>query len=233
MLWTLRALLHPESLPQNVICSELFVIARRDEFAEIETRVLAPLRREFSLPSDELSKSENASREYSRPVLKLIEGSATRQSSVLAGASVATGDFVLVHDAARPLISPQLCAQVVAAALECGAAIAAEAARDTVKIARQTSPHDARVLAPQIEKTITRDKVFLAQTPQVFRRELLLRALQTAQRDDFSGTDCASLVERLEDAPPIALISDGSFNLKVTRREDFAVSEFFLSAKHA
>ena len=151
---------------------------------------------------------------------------------MLAGASAATGDFLLVHDAARPLLSPELCAQVVAAALETGAAIAAETARDTVKIARQTSQDDARVLAaPTIQKTIARDTVFLAQTPQVFRRELLLRALQSAARDDYEGTDCASLVERLEDAPRVALIGDGSFNLKVTRREDFAVAEVFLSAK--
>lgn len=204
------------------------MVARRDEFAEIEARVLAPLRRELSLSPDENAPRENVSREYSRPILRLVEGGATRQSSVLNGVVAACGDFVLVHDAARPLLVPQLCAQVVAAALECGAAIAAEAVRDTVKIARQTPQNDARVLAPQIEKTIARDTVFLAQTPQVFRRELLLRALQSAQRDDFSGTDCASLVERLEDAPPVALISDGSFNLKVTRREDFAVAEVFL-----
>ena len=207
------------------------MIARREEWAEIEARVLAPLRRELSLSFDKLLNNENAPREYSRPILKLVEGGATRQSSVTNGALAASGDFLLIHDAARPLLAPQLCARVVEAAQKCGAAIAAEAAHDTVKIARATLQNDARVLAPTIEKTIARDTVFLAQTPQVFRRELLRRALQSAARDSFAGTDCASLVERLDDAPPIALVCDGSFNLKVTRREDFAVAEVFLGAR--
>lgn len=232
--WTLRALLCRESLPQNVVCREVFIVARREEWQEIEARVLAPLRNELSLLRDkvargEVSRDEVARGEYSQPILRLVEGGASRQSSVLSGVLAAAGDLVCVHDAARPLMQPSLCAKVIEAARECGAAIAAEAARDTVKIACADSLNDSRVLAmPFIQKTLERSTVFLAQTPQVFRREVLLRALQDAARDNFEGTDCASLVERLEDAPRVSLICDGSFNLKVTRREDFAIAELFL-----
>lgn len=143
--------------------------------------------------------------------LRLATGGATRQDSVRAAVELCNGELVAVHDAARPLATAQLLENVARAALACGAAIPATPACDTVK---QVTERDGQMV---IEATLERSRVWMAQTPQVFKREILWAALQQAERENFAGTDCASLVERLQG---VAVVPADPENFKVTYAVD-------------
>jgi 2-C-methyl-D-erythritol 4-phosphate cytidylyltransferase len=205
LLWhTLRALLHPESLPQNASSCELIIASKPEEWPLVQSVVNAL----------------NVSAEYSNPLIRLVEGGATRQDSVHAAVNVARGDYVLVHDAARPLLSPDVMRRTVEAATQNGAAIAALPVPDTVK----------RVSGHNISETLPREEIWLAQTPQVFRRAILAEALEWAKGEGFAGTDCSSLVEHLrqtkrvlacgEEVPSVAIVHGDAQNFKVTYAAD-------------
>ncbi len=142
-------------------------------------------------------------------------GGSERQDSVRAGLeSLPAGvTLVVIHDAARPLVRPAMVSRVIAEAREFGAAILAAPARDTIKRVR-----DGRIL-----ETPDRRECFAAQTPQVFRTELLREALAKAAADGFRGTDDAQLVERLGVA--VRVVPGGPENLKITDPEDLCVAE--------
>ena len=145
-------------------------------------------------------------------------GGSERQDSVRAGLeSLPAGvTLVVIHDAARPLVRPAMVSRVIAEAREFGAAILAAPARDTIK----------RVRDGQILETPDRRECFAAQTPQVFRTELLREALAKAAADGFRGTDDAELVERLGVA--VRIVPGGPENLKITDPEDLSVAEAWL-----
>jgi 2-C-methyl-D-erythritol 4-phosphate cytidylyltransferase len=206
--WTLHALLSPAALPAGCSCEEVLVAARAEEFGAVE-EVFATLC-DTEIP------------------LRVVEGGATRQQSVAALARAARGDLLAVHDAARPLISPHVLRQVLAQAQQAGAAIAATRATDTVKLAVDVV--DGAERPPFCVETLDRASIWLAQTPQVFRREILLEALAEAERDGFDGTDCASLVERLlgEDTLvrfPVRLVEGEARNFKITFAADLERAE--------
>jgi 2-C-methyl-D-erythritol 4-phosphate cytidylyltransferase len=141
-----------------------------------------------------------------------VEGGATRQASVataLAASPAAAGDLVAVHDGARAAIDPEDVRAVVAAAASAGGAVLGRGVTDTIK-----EVADGRVAA-----TVERARLFRAETPQVFRRRDLERALARAARDRFVGTDESSLVERLGDVAIVALAAR-SPNPKLTVTED-------------
>jgi 2-C-methyl-D-erythritol 4-phosphate cytidylyltransferase len=144
-----------------------------------------------------------------------VAGGAQRQDSVSAGLAALPSDIALVavHDAARPLVRPEDVARVVVAARSAGAAILAVPARDTIK----------RVRAARIVETPPRDECWAAQTPQVFRVELLREALAKAAAERRIGTDCAQLVEALGVQVQVVLGDPG--NLKLTGPEDLAPIE--------
>jgi len=121
---------------------------------------------------------------------RVVAGGEERQQSVAAAlGEIGPGcDLVVVHDGARPFVKPELIDRCIEAAAEHGAAIAAIPATDTVKEAGA----DRRVTA-----TFDRSRIWLVQTPQAFRRELLARAHEAASRAGLRGTDDASLVENL------------------------------------
>lgn len=154
-------------------------------------------------------------------------GGATRHESVLNGLVALTElgandrDWVLVHDAARPGVTPALIRQLVDAVRDddVGGIIALPLA-DTLKRAAQDP-----VLA-RIGQTEPRDGLWLAQTPQMFRIGLLRDALEQAQREGFAVTDEASALERLGHQP--RLIAGTMRNFKVTYPEDFAMAEAIL-----
>ena len=203
--WTLRALSSPQAMPDNCRLIEILVAARREEFALIESV--------FELLQTPLEPQSTLAAEIS---LRLIEGGAHRQASVQNAVRVATGNLVAVHDAARPLVSPALVARVIAAAQESGAAIAALPVADTVKIAHENALPTS---VSTIEQTFDRNRIWLAQTPQVFARKVLWEALQHAERDNFIGTDCASLVEHHAEVA-VSLIEGETTNFKVTFATD-------------
>ena len=139
----------------------------------------------------------------------LIEGGATRQDSVLNAVRAARSDWVLVHDAARPCVSRAIIEATLGAATAMGAAIAALPVSDTVK---RAAPDGT------IAQTLNRDEIWLAQTPQVFRREPFLAALESARNDNWQGTDCASIMERA--GHKVMLVTGEANNLKVTYAHD-------------
>ena len=159
--------------------------------------------------------------------LVLVNGGVTRAASVQNCVESSRGDYVLVHDAARPCLSGEVTQRVVAQALESGAAIAALSADDTVK----------RVQNEIIEETLERSTIYLAQTPQVFRRDWLHNALRDAQESGFLGTDCASYVERwlLKDSTSstrcgVRIVRGDTRNLKVTYADDLERAAGFLAS---
>lgn len=147
---------------------------------------------------------------------RIVAGGASRQASVAAGVRALGADasFVVIHDAARPFVTTGLIRRVLAAAELSGAAIAALPVVDTLK---RRLP-DGRGLA-----TVEREGLWAAQTPQVFRRDLIVEAYARAAADGFLGTDDASLVERL--GYPVTLVEGDPSNLKITRAGDLRVAE--------
>src|SRR5262252_4573571 len=123
--------------------------------------------------------------------LRVVAGGARRQDSVAAAFRLVSdrADVVVIHDAARPFATSGLIARTIAAAAESGAALAALEARDTVKAVRLAQAEEAERF---VRQTLDRRSIFLAQTPQAFRREVLRDAL--ALQDD--ATDEAALAER-------------------------------------
>ena len=149
----------------------------------------------------------------------VVAGGAERQYSVANGMKhlAASSDIVLVHDAARPLVSRETIEAIISAAREKGAAIAAVRAKNTIKV---VDPEG------RVEATPPREQLWEVQTPQGFRRELLLAAYERAAADGFLGTDDASLVERL--GVPVRIVRGEYSNIKVTTPEDMVVAEAIL-----
>ncbi len=159
----------------------------------------------------------------SKPV-RFVEGGESRQQSVenaLASLALDT-DLVAVHDAVRPFIDSELVEKVIAEAAHTGAAIVGIVPVDTVK----------RVHKNKIRATLPREHLVLAQTPQVFRFDLIRRAFEMARQDNFFGTDEASLIERLEQVE-VSVVQGSDRNLKITKPTDMELARLFLSEETA
>ncbi|MFM1872527.1 MAG: hypothetical protein RL398_1949 [Planctomycetota bacterium] len=146
-------------------------------------------------------------------------GGATRQESMQNGLAAAGDDvdLILVHDAARALLPVDATRECVAAAAATGAALLAMPVPDTLK----------RVVDGKVQGTVDRAGIWAAQTPQVIRRDLLLRATAFAAEHGFTGTDDVSLVERLGE--PVAVVRGSATNLKITLPEDLPLAERILA----
>lgn len=151
--------------------------------------------------------------------LEIVTGGAERADSVKnALARVRSDvDFVAVHDAARPLIVKEWIDNIFKAAAQHDAAILATPVTSTLKRA------DAN---QTIESTVSRTNLWAAQTPQVFRRQLLLDAY--AKQGNLQPTDEAQLVEQL--GHPIKIVPGSALNMKITTPEDFRIAEHLLDA---
>jgi 2-C-methyl-D-erythritol 4-phosphate cytidylyltransferase len=155
----------------------------------------------------------------SKPV-RVVEGGETRHQSVenaLASLPSDT-DLVAVHDAVRPFVTPELVEQVIAEAAKTGASIVGIVPVDTVKQVHKT----------KIRSTLPREHLVLAQTPQVFRLNLLKEAFAAARSDTFTGTDESSLVERLEKVE-VTVVQGSDRNIKITKPTDMELARLFLS----
>lgn len=163
----------------------------------------------------ELLKREN----FTKPV-RLVEGGDSRQHSVEnALATLGPGtQLVAVHDAVRPFIEHSTLEKVFAEADQSGAAIVGIVPVDTVKLIHRN----------KIRQTIPRERLILAQTPQVFRFELLQQAFAKAREDGFTGTDESSLVERLEQVE-VSVIPGSDRNIKITKPSDIDLAKLFLA----
>lgn len=150
--------------------------------------------------------------------IELVLGGAERADSIQRALERVRDDvdFVAVHDAARPCIVDDWISRVFAAAEQHGAAILAVPVASTLK----------RVANDKIVETVPREGLWEAQTPQVFRRSLLIDAY--ARRQGFNATDDAQLVERL--GKPVAIVRGSALNLKITTQEDLRLAEQSLKA---
>ena len=157
-------------------------------------------------------------------VTKVVPGGAQRQDSVrhaLTEVSEET-EIVLVHDAVRPFLTADMIQKVVDAAVEHGAAIIALPVRDTVKYVGADGV---------IERTVDRRPLWLAQTPQAFRRAWLEEGHRRALLDGTHTTDDADLVELI--GKPVVVVEGSGENIKVTRPEDLVIGEAILSSRTA
>jgi 2-C-methyl-D-erythritol 4-phosphate cytidylyltransferase/2-C-methyl-D-erythritol 2,4-cyclodiphosphate synthase len=154
---------------------------------------------------------------FTKP-LQVVAGGPRRQDSVANAFQSASveADLIVIHDAARPFVTSEVIARTIAAALAHGAAIAAIPVRDTVKQAGLPHTDGTR----PIRATVPRDEVFLAQTPQAFRRDVLARALREGH--SIEATDEAMLVERL--GLPVHVVEGDVRNVKITTRSDLAAA---------
>lgn len=151
----------------------------------------------------------------------LVGGGQERQDSVYNGlkALSPSPEWVLIHDGVRPLVTPRMIEDCLQSARETGAAVCALPAYETVK---EVDPQGLVVA------TRERSRLWLVQTPQVFRYSLLWEAHQKAQAEGYYATDDAALVERLGLKVKVALGSPQ--NIKITTPEDFKRAEGLLSA---
>lgn len=152
-------------------------------------------------------------------VARPVPGGKLRQDSVAAGLEALPAEvrWVAVHDAARCLVTAAEVEKVLEVGRESGAAILASPARDTIKRARSGI----------VEETPLRSDCWIAQTPQVFERDLLARALDRAQSDGFVGTDDSQLVERL--GVRVRVVEGLAHNIKITLPEDLLLAESLLA----
>ena len=172
-----------------------------------------------ALPAEHLdAESKILKAAFKRP-LTFVGGGTRRQDSV-ANAFKRTSpksDVILIHDAARPFVTEAVIGRAIDGAKSYGAAIAAVAAKDTVKQAGEANPDGSRL----VRGTIPRDQVYLAQTPQAFRRDILARALTEGEAID--ATDEAMLVERL--GLPVHVVQGDERNIKITTADDLAAAK--------
>ena len=172
------------------------------------TRVMGPL---LAAPLLALGRFE----------LSFADGGRERRDSVRAGlAQIGNVQLIAIHDAARPFVSPRLIDDVVAAAARHGAALPAVAATDTVKLRDDQG---------FVDSTVPRQRVWLAQTPQIFRADWIRRAHEEARTTGAESTDDAMLVEQL--GLRVHLVSGDPTNRKITTPEDREWAEWWLS-KH-
>jgi 2-C-methyl-D-erythritol 4-phosphate cytidylyltransferase len=149
---------------------------------------------------------------------KVVAGGSSRSESVrlaFEAGGVAGENIIVVHDAARPFVSPREVEDVMAAAEEVGAAIAAIPVPDTVK----------SVERGRITGTLDRSKLWLAGTPQAFRGHILARALDTGRE----ATDEAALCEEL--GLPVAVVPVSRLGFKITTPEDLEIAEAILKSR--
>jgi 2-C-methyl-D-erythritol 4-phosphate cytidylyltransferase len=195
------------------------VVAVRSEDLEWVREMLAQ-----ELPVSAASPGRRAG---ATALVRVVEGGNSRQESVenaLATVGPET-DLVAVHDAVRPFIDLETIHKVFDEAADTGAAIVGVPAVDTVKQVTRGTSH------VRIRATLPREKLVMAQTPQVFRRDLLVRAFQSARDDGFIGTDESSLVERLD--VEVSVVPGSDRNIKITKPSDMDLAHVFLRAEMA
>jgi 2-C-methyl-D-erythritol 4-phosphate cytidylyltransferase len=166
------------------------------------------------------ARAESTAAGLSIPV-KITPGGVERQDSVRIALDLtsAESDLVIVHDAARPLANPALFEACLNAASRAGGAIAAIPVSDTLK----------RVADSAITATVARAGLWQAQTPQAFRRDLLVAAHQGALSEKIAATDDADLVERT--AARVEVVECTTANIKITTPSDLAIVEAILAAR--
>jgi len=164
---------------------------------------------------------------FKQPV-RVVKGADSRQGSVAAALKLVDNDteLVLVHDAVRPFVTVEQLTRVIEQARCHKAAILGIPAMDTVKeVKRASLPEDVAL----ITATIPRERVVLAQTPQVFETQLLKQAFAEAQGDGLNASDEAGLIERL--GYDVFVVQGSERNIKITKPSDMDLARFYLQTE--
>ena len=176
---------------------EIIVVVSKDDLAFIQSRM--------------------ADQSFSK-VSRVVAGGVERHDSVQKGLVYSSPKYnlVAIHDGVRPFVSEEKITQVIKAAGTFGAAILGVRPKNTIK----------QVADSKIDKTIDRQHLIEAQTPQVFRKEILRRAFDHAQKVKDFGTDDASLVEKIN--IPVHVVEGDYLNIKITSTEDLQFAKFII-----
>lgn len=198
---------------------------RRIASCELVTDIIVATRGDGITKLEELIRSEKF-----KQTVRVVRGGDSRQESVARALEEVSEDseLVLVHDAVRPFVTREQITRVIEEARRCRAAILGIPAMDTVKeVKRASLPEDVAL----ITATIPRERVVLAQTPQVFATKLLKEAYARAEADGLSASDDAGLVERLGHEVHVVLGSER--NIKITKPADMDLAKFYLERERA
>lgn len=195
-----------------VLAHTLLAFERCDAIASI----VLVCREQDILPFSELARTYGAQK-----VITVTRGGESRTASVLAGVQACPEGTLLVavHDGARPLVPEQVITQAVLAAAACGAAAPIVPLKDSIK----------HIADGNIAADVPRERIAAVQTPQVFERELLERALTTAARGNRLFTDDCAAVEAL--GVPVRATEGSYYNIKITTPEDVLVAEALMQGE--
>jgi 2-C-methyl-D-erythritol 4-phosphate cytidylyltransferase len=158
-------------------------------------------------------------------VLPPVAGATERQGSVYCGLKAIASslalhsltDIVAIHDAVRPFVRPEMISATVRSALTHGGAICALSATDTIKEVEDGS----------IVRTLSRERIYLAQTPQTFKYSIILEAHRKAEKEGFIATDDAMLVENI--GQKVVIVEGSPENIKITKPADLILAELILN----
>ncbi len=167
-----------------------------------------------------------------RKINKIVKGGLSRQDSVRNGLAVIDNhtDLVLIHDAARPFVDKDMVSRVIKEAKKSGASCVGVPVKNTIKKVKSPWPvSQDRQKAKgksvfEVDRTLDRQGLMEIQTPQVFRKELILKAHR--KFINTKATDDASLVEKL--GVPVRVVMGSCFNIKITTPEDLVIAEAIL-----
>jgi len=196
---------------------------RRVAACPLITHIVVATRAEVLERLDARIREEN----FKQPVL-VVKGASSRQGSVSQALKHIPEDteLVVVHDAVRPLVTVEHITRVIEEARRCHAAILAIPAMDTVKeVKRASLPQDVAL----ITATIPRERVVLAQTPQVFETQLLKQAFADAEADGVTASDEAGLIEKL--GHEVHVVQGSERNIKITKPADMDLARFYLQSE--
>ena len=155
-----------------------------------------------------------------RKIKSIVLGSTERQFSIknaLESAVAKSSDILLVHDAVRPFASQELISSVIHSAAKYGAAIPALIPKETIKVYNSSKTNI---------RTLDRSSLLSAQTPQGFKRNILIDAYKNARINNLAATDDASLVEAL--GIPVSIVKGEETNIKLTTPIDYKLAEIIL-----
>ncbi|MBN1479585.1 2-C-methyl-D-erythritol 4-phosphate cytidylyltransferase [candidate division KSB1 bacterium] len=155
--------------------------------------------------------------------VRAVAGGAERHLSVWAGLQAldAEDKIVMIHDGVRPFVSQRILSESIRAAERYGAAVVGMRPKDTVK----------QIAKAQVKKTLDRTQIVLAQTPQTFRKEIILRANQFAFKNNSFSTDDAALVEQIGET--VTVVPGEWQNIKITSPEDLIIARAYIDAEVA
>ncbi|HJR06434.1 MAG TPA: 2-C-methyl-D-erythritol 4-phosphate cytidylyltransferase [Pyrinomonadaceae bacterium] len=190
----------------------IHTLRRFEECAAIDEIVLVA-------PTDNANFHIAASPYKLTKLARVVAGGATRTESVWRGlqsVNAMSAEIIAVHDGARPFVMPEEIERTIRAAAESGAAVLCAPVTDTIKL----------VEGERIARTLPRESLRRALTPQCFRYELLRRAYEQALAGKIETTDDSALVEHF--GAQVTIVEGNARNIKITRPEDFALAEILL-----